>query len=380
MTGLLLIGPLPKSTATGVSLGFRSLVKGLSDNGVAFNVVDLQSAGEPVSSGVFSVRRARQIIVPILSAIRLTPRARTVYLTIACSKAGFLKDFMIIWWAWILRKRIVLHLKSGGYYEFYREAGSLWKTVIRSTLNRADKIIALGESIRSQFSFVHNYESTVEVVPNGPPHDIQSADAARELVTPFRIIYLSNMIPSKGFMDVLLACKLICERETISGFECHFCGAFNLTNEESAQPLPTSPEEFQRCINELDLQNQVFYHGTVYGDKKEKLLQQSSVFVLPTQYRTEGQPISIIEAMAYGLPVIATPWKGIVEQVIDGKTGVYVPFRDPARIAAAIERMATNKAFYAELSRGALAHYHENFTREVHISRMTSLLLNACDN
>ncbi len=98
-----------------------------------------------------------------------------------------------------------------------------------------------------------------------------------------------------------------------------------------------------------------------YREDVAALLQAADIFVLPSYF--EGLPMSVIEAMLTGLPVVATDISGPREQVEDGKTGLLVPPRQAAPLAAALARLVTDKAL--RLSMGAAgreracALYHE---------------------
>ena len=90
------------------------------------------------------------------SVLSLVSHKRTtVYMTIANSWAGFLKDLAFISIVRLGGHRIVLHCHGGNYGPFYSEAGSLTKWLIRISLGSADQLIILSEIFRSDFYFLH---------------------------------------------------------------------------------------------------------------------------------------------------------------------------------------------------------------------------------
>ena len=86
------------------------------------------------------------------------------------------------------------------------------------------------------------------------------------------------------------------------------------------------------------------------GDEKEKLYSEADIFLLPTYYLGEGQPISIIEALSYGLPVISTNFRGIPEQIKNNENGILLERSDGKSIATAIETIISDISIYEKMS------------------------------
>ena len=130
-------------------------------------------------------------------------------------------------------------------------------------------------------------------------------------------LYLGNLIPDKGVLVLLEACRLMANED--KSFRCHIVGA-------GSKEL--SVEDCRSLVESLNLADLVEVHGPLYGDEKEKMWERCAVFVFPTFYHNECFPLVILEAMQHSLPVIATPVGAIPDMVIDGETGILVSEND----------------------------------------------------
>ena len=372
----LLIGPRSKKNLThGMSMAFDLLVSGYEERELDHVVIDRSYRQSDVVVGSFFLSGIFQTLMLLLCVyINLI---HTIYITIGTSRLGVLKDTMMIWPSWLLNKRIVLHLHGGGLLAFYQENPHWFRALMEKTYEKADTLIVLGELLRDQFSYVHNYEKKIEVVPNGLP--INTLDTEPKQLNgkePIKLLYLSNLIPSKGYLDVLRACHILFNIRGIP-IHCDFCGAFiRIADREIKQSAEEAEQYFIQSINECKLNNVVTYHGVVRGDQKAFLLESANVLILPTNYPWEGQPLSIIEALAFGNPVISTPYRGIPEEVIDGYNGYLVEFGDAAQIANNIEIMWNSPEQYFLMSKNAIAHYKQYFTQEAHLNRLIPIIMN----
>jgi glycosyltransferase involved in cell wall biosynthesis len=374
---LLLIGYHSKGSVTGVSIAFDMLVSELKRRKIAHRIVDMSLLRRPARVGSFDASRAIQTARLLLSFWRRLPFVRVVYVTISSSLFGFLRDALVIWSARALSKRLVVHLHGGGYSDFYATQPKWVKAFIGRSLRQADRIIVLGELLRCQFDFVPGASRKIRVVPNGLPAGLYP-DLEKSKSLPkggvLRILYLSNMIESKGYLDVIEACRILrnCFRVAI---QCDLCGEFVTTvNDRKGSSSRASYEQFLKLIERDGLGDCVAYHGGVSGKRKQELLESAHVFVLPTFYAGEGQPISIIEALAFGTPVIATGYRGIPEQVIDGFNGFLVAPHAPQEIAEAVKKLAGDSGLYTMLSRNSISQFRKKFTQEAHLDRLISVI------
>ncbi len=289
----LLIGPRKGETIFGISELFEMLIAGFEAFGLKHMIVNISNNPDSKIGG-FSIYKAAKMLSAILSVWVKLPRVQNVYITVSLSLFGFFRDYLIIIPAYVLNKRIILHVKSGGYGDFFQQQTPLFKRIIISALSKATKIIVLGDLIVDQFKFLPGYLNKIEVVYNGLPLGLDHEQNSTKSIQPekgFRLLFLSNMLPSKGYLDVLDACRILVHGYSLHVY-CDFCGEFlSIITEESANDIEKLKSDFNSKMINWELTDNVTYHGRVSGRKKIELFQNAHIFTLPTNYPWEGQPI-----------------------------------------------------------------------------------------
>ncbi len=125
-------------------------------------------------------------------------------------------------------------------------------------------------------------------------------------------------------------------------------------------------ERLEARARQLGLEGRVVFLG--HRDDVPELLAVADLFVLPSI--SEGLPLSVVEAMAAGKPVVATAIGGIDEAVVDGETGILVPPADPVALAAAIRRLLAEGSFARRLGEAGRARARREFSAEAMAERI----------
>jgi len=297
-------------------------------------------------------------------------RPQLTYVGIAQTKMGLWRDASWIWLAILGGSKCLSHMHGGNFRNLFdNELDGLTKKFIKKTLARLQGIIVLDSSLVYLFKGLAA-DDRIFVLRNGIPAScsetqLNEANQRRANHKQLRVTYLSNLVPGKGFDTFLEAAALLKEQ----GLEKKFL--FNLAG---AAPTPEIAHQVEEFVRSRKLENSVHILGKIIGKDKDRLFLNSDVFVFPTQYPAEGQPIVIIEALAAGLPVIATARGAIPAMVRDGVNGFIVAEGDPAGIA---DRLRLLKAdMRKRLTMGAASRelYQENYTSEKFIGGFATIL------
>ena len=146
----------------------------------------------------------------------------------------------------------------------------------------------------------------------------------------FRVLYLAHCTREKGIFDTLdgvaLANAQLAAARSPLRVQLTVAGAFLHEHEEA---------EFRERIAQPDLTGAITHAGFVSGETKTRLFVESDAFCFPTYYAAEGQPVNLIEAMAFGLIVLTTRWRTIPE-LMPADYHDFVPVRAPVAIAQAL--------------------------------------------
>jgi glycosyltransferase involved in cell wall biosynthesis len=149
------------------------------------------------------------------------------------------------------------------------------------------------------------------------------------------VLYLAHCTRQKGAFDamagVTLANKKLAEQRSPVSLRLTVTGTF---------VTPTDEPEFKKLMADSAVASCVNYVGFVQGKEKENLLRSADIFCFPTFYPNENQPVNLIEAMAFGLPVLTTRWRSLPEVFPEGYSGL-VDVRSPEQIAGGLIELLT---------------------------------------
>jgi glycosyltransferase involved in cell wall biosynthesis len=149
------------------------------------------------------------------------------------------------------------------------------------------------------------------------------------------VLYLAHCTREKGAFDamtgVALANKKLAEQESPIFLRLTLTGTI-VTSDDRA--------EYEKLMKDGTISGHVHYAGFVSGAQKEKLLRTADIFCFPTFYPNENQPVNLIEAMAFGLPVLTTRWRSLPEIFPPGYAGL-VDVRSPEQIANVLVDLMT---------------------------------------
>lgn len=369
--GLILVGAMPPPI-DGQSMAFQMLVDGLHAAGESVEVVDIGRPAERFArSPAGRVLDYSRAIVHFIGGLWRNPSAR-VYLTIAQSRAGFLRDCVFVCLARLSGRSIVVHVHGGNYRGFYEAQTPALRWLVRRVLRSTERILVLAESLRSMFDFDPSLASRVRVVPNGLPGEVPvySPISPPAVGEPLRLLFLSNLIESKGYLESIAAVAELDRRGVLADLE--LCGEFRMNPSDDRRV--TSLEQARALVEEVvrinGLESRVHLRGTVSGEVKRAQLARCHVLVLPTRYDNEGQPLSIIEAMAWGRPVVTTDYRGIPDLVEDGVNGFLLSEPSSDELASRLFRLATEPGLLESMGSAARARFDSHFSGAAHVRSM----------
>jgi glycosyltransferase involved in cell wall biosynthesis len=219
---------------------------------------------------------------------------------------------------------VLLHLHGSEMKGFYESQSPRVRRLIARQLELANAVLVLSDSWKKFILEIAPRSKTI-VVPNYVRVPDSLERPARQDVT---VLFLGLLGQRKGIYDLLEAFARARRQNPMLKL---VVGG----NGEIA--------EAKRLAHKLGVEESVTFLGWIDEAKRREMLTHSDIFVLPSY--NEGLPMSVLEAMAYGLPVIATPVGGISELITDGLDGRLVAPGD----VAALERELLDLARAPEL-------------------------------
>ena len=215
----------------------------------------------------------------------------------------------------------------------------------RAIVLRAHAVIATATSELFELRRLGADSENLRIVPCGVDIDAfrQRVDTLRfgRRRRRFRIVTLSRLVERKGVADVVCALKELPDVELL------IAGG----GETADLAIDAEVQRLSMLAREIGVAKQVRFVGRVAREAVPAYLHSADVVCCTPWYEPFG--IVAVEAMACGIPVIATAVGGLNDTIVHNVTGMHVPVRDPEAIAAAVQRMLGDEDFRMQLGSAA---------------------------
>ena len=289
----------------------------------------------------------------------LTHRYVLCYLAITCQGMGFLKDAPFVLLCKLFGRKVVIHQHNKGMSKCVDKQPYKW---LLPFVYRNTKVILLSWYLYPDIEKVVKKEQVL-ICPNGIPELFDNEPHFERNNEAPHLLFLSNLVPSKGVYVLLDACKML--KDKGYKFVCDFVGG---------ECKEISRNIFEKAVEERGLEAMVKYNGPKYGDEKKEFFANSDIFVQPTF--EDCFPLTLLEAMQYKLPLVSTNEGAVPDIVKDGVNGCICERMDSVSLANEIETIISDRNVRIEFGENGYKIFKEKFTLDVFNNNITRILKN----
>ncbi len=273
---------------------------------------------------------------------------------------SFIRDGLFVVLAKSFGKKVVVFF-HGWQKPFQEKIESHYLWTFRRLFGRADAFVVLSNEVMNtlrRWSLTQPIYKETTVIDD---HDLDGFDLEKTLEArgrspAWRILFLSRVLRGKGVYETLEAFARL--HAACPAMELIVAGdgpeLDNVKERAAAQGVP-----------------RVTFPGYVKGAEKRRWLENAHVYILPSY--SEGMPISVVEAMAFGLPIVTRPVGGLADLIRNEVHGFMTPSLDPAEFAGFLERLYREKAMYAAISRNNWEYAQSHFLSSGAAARLEAI-------
>jgi glycosyltransferase involved in cell wall biosynthesis len=257
----------------------------------------------------------------------------------AASRASFWRKSVFMLLGVAARCPIVFHLHGGGFSRFYeQECSPLQRRVVRFFLDRAVRVVVLSGQW-AEWMATATSNPNIVCIANPVPRPSKVRAERRNMV-----LFLGRLERAKGIYDLIEAFAAVRARVPDAELVCAGDGDLDAV---------------ARRAGELGMREAVHLTGWIGDVKKAELLASAAVFVLPSY--AEGSPISLLEAMAAGVPPVASAVGGIPDLIAEGANGFLVQPGDRQTLATRLSALLLDPSLRERLGAAAADTVRERF-------------------
>lgn len=278
----------------------------------------------------------------------LTRRVSAVHAHVA-ARGSFWRKSIFLLIGSSVRIPTIFHLHDGSFPAWFHSRSRSAQALVRFILRRMDLVCVLTDNWQV---VLRTIEPTANYVVLENPVALPQETSRR---VQGEILFLARLWPEKGIYDLLTAISQLVPRYPHLKLICAGDG-------DSIRVM--------RKASELGIADHLTLPGWVEGEEKNKLLRTASVFVLPSYF--EGLPIGILEAMAHGIPVVATSVGGIPE-ALGTSAGLLFEPGDVSSLATCLEALLSDSDRLAAMGNAGRTRAQQKFAVETVLDKLDGI-------
>jgi glycosyltransferase involved in cell wall biosynthesis len=253
----------------------------------------------------------------------------------------------------LFRQSVILHAHGATYQEFYAGLPTFVQKILRSLIGKCSRVIVLSKSWQDYYSTTFGLSKSQVIVLYNPvilPLNIPDRSGRTQL----KFVFLGRIGKRGGALDLA---------KSLMSFPQQDKGAFDLINAFAS--LPEIDRDWvelvlagngdldaaNQLIKDLNLTDKVTILTWIDPQQRDELLEAADAFILPSY--NEGLPMSMLESMAWGLPVIVTPVGGIPEVIVHKENGLLVEPGNQEQLVAAMQSLIRDEDLRMSLGMAA---------------------------
>lgn len=338
---VLMVGP-DRSVHGGIS----GVVNNYYDAGIT-EKVDLNYIGTMVEGS--KLCKLWQAVKAYIKFLKLLPEYPIVHVNVA-SDSSYYRKSLFIKAAKHAGKKIVIHQHGGDFETFYeKDQNDRGRAKIRQVLSMGDMFLVLSPALKQFFKGILE-PSKVILFPNAVPvpSDIEKEYGKQ------KILFLGRLCKEKGLRELFSVLPQLHGQFP----QMHVLLGGIWEDEE----LLEEAAKMKEYVTDL---------GWLQGEAKKDYLRTSDLFVFPTYF--EGQPVSVLEAMAYQCGIVATRVGGIPQMIEQEQTGLLIEPKDPEGLKSALQKLLSDPELCERLGKNARAKVQKEFSIEKSLQELIKI-------
>lgn len=265
---------------------------------------------------------------------------------------SFYRSLPFIYMASWAKKPMINHIHGADFDEFYVQASEKKKKLIKRAYSKCAVLIALSAEWKERLSQIVPAKKITIIENYSVLHEDALSDRLERKPNNI-VLFLGEIGKRKGCYDIPAVVsevvKVVPDVKFVLG------GAGSPMDEQAVKEL----------LDKYGVGDHVVFPGWVRGEEKDRLLRKSDVFFLPSY--NEGMPMSVLDAMGYGLPIVSTNVGGIPKIVHDGVNGFFCEAGDTKKMAEGITELLVSLNTAHELGIESMNIVKNRYSLEKHI-------------